>query len=167
MAPHNRDPKLPQAGVSRRLQKCYQTPTVVEGGDEGLVSLVLPSSRVSTRTLCTHLRPGGGSVGGFAFFGPLLVWCPPPSQHACVVFPEYEYNPKPTGEGTSTWSKAASEWATLAGQQREVFYVDGENISYAGTFICHAGPRGVNAAKMGGPINDVRLLLPSFRSGLL
>ena len=117
--------------------------------------------------LCTHLRPGGGSVGGFAFFGPLLVWCPPPSQHACVVFPEYEYNPKPTGEGTSTWSKAASEWATLAGQQREVFYVDGENISYAGTFICHAGPRGVNAAKMGGPINDVRLLLPSFRSGLL
>ncbi|KAM5545054.1 hypothetical protein V8D89_001165 [Ganoderma adspersum] len=96
-------------------------------------------------------------IGGFAFFGTLLVWCSPPSQHACVFFPEYEYNPKPTAEGATTWSKATSEWASFAGQQREVFYLDGENISYAGTFICHAGPKAANVGKIRDAIDETLL----------
>nr|VWO99810.1 Fusaric acid biosynthesis protein 2 [Ganoderma boninense] len=96
-------------------------------------------------------------IGGFAFFGTLLVWCTPPSQHACVVFPENEYNPKPTVEGAPKWSKTTSEWAALAGQQRELFYIDGENISYAGTFICHAGPKGANVSALGDTLDDTLL----------
>ncbi|KAI1788519.1 hypothetical protein LXA43DRAFT_974766 [Ganoderma leucocontextum] len=96
-------------------------------------------------------------VGGFAFFGTLLVWCAPPSQHACVVFPEYEYNPKPAAAGATTWTKTTPEWASFAGQQREVFYIDGANISYAGTFICHAGPRDAKVAEIGDAIDETLL----------
>ncbi|PIL32804.1 hypothetical protein GSI_04921 [Ganoderma sinense ZZ0214-1] len=96
-------------------------------------------------------------IGGFAFFGDLLVWCTPPSQHACVLFPENEYNPKPATQGAPTWSKATSEWAAFVGQQRDVFYVDGENISYAGTFICHTGSKGASVSKIGDAVDETLL----------
>ncbi|RDX47532.1 hypothetical protein OH76DRAFT_1484663 [Lentinus brumalis] len=83
-------------------------------------------------------------TGGVCFFGHLLEWVAASSQHAYTIFPEYRYNPKPS-EGEPTWT-AATDCDSLVGQQRELFYVDAGNICYAGTFLCHAGPRSVKAA---------------------
>ncbi|EJF56182.1 hypothetical protein DICSQDRAFT_141442 [Dichomitus squalens LYAD-421 SS1] len=87
-------------------------------------------------------------IGGFAFFGDLLQWCAPLSQHALVVFPEYEFSPKPA-TGATTWTKPSTAWTSYAGQQRDLLYVDGGDISYAGTFFCHGGPRAVKLAELG------------------
>lgn len=94
-----------------------------------------PSNSVST----SHFK--SLSTGGYAFFGECLKWFPSPSQHAYVVFPEFLYHPKPV-EGEGSWTRM-SQWTSLAGQQRELFYVDADSIIYAGTFFCHAGPRAV------------------------
>ncbi|TBU37566.1 hypothetical protein BD309DRAFT_995025 [Dichomitus squalens] len=68
-------------------------------------------------------------IGGFAFFGDLLKWCAPLSQHALVVFPEYEFSPKPA-TGATTWTNSSTAWTSYAGQQRDLLYVDGGDISY-------------------------------------
>ena len=60
-------------------------------------------------------------------------------QHAYVLVPQYKYTPRNTPQGSASWS-AAKDWAGIAGQQRELFYVHDENICYAGTFFCHSGP---------------------------
>ena len=75
----------------------------------------------------------------------MLRWSTSPSRHAYVVFPKYRYDPVPSPDAEPAWT-TSEEWMALAGQQRELFYVDGENICYAGTFFCHAGPRVVKAS---------------------
>ena len=157
-ATRNSDTRRYQRRVSCRLQRRYRIAAFAEGWGEGLVSVRLSYLRP---VLCPHIRSGEDSIGRPAFFGSLIVWCASPPQHAYVVLPEYEYNPKPTVEGATTWSKTAPEWTTFAGQQRELFYVDGENISYAGTFICHTGPQGVNIAKLGNAADEVRFFSSS------
>ena len=44
----------------------------------------------------------------------------------------------------------------ISGQQREIFHIDGDNICYAGTFFCHAGPRSVKLSELGPETSDVR-----------
>ncbi|RPD71998.1 hypothetical protein L226DRAFT_573371 [Lentinus tigrinus ALCF2SS1-7] len=83
-------------------------------------------------------------IGGFGFFGDYLKWS---SQHAYSIFPEYRYNPKPADD-EPTWTPA-KEWVSLAGQQRELLYVEDGNICYAGTFLCHAGPQSVKVEELG------------------
>ncbi|KAI1785264.1 hypothetical protein LXA43DRAFT_1117570 [Ganoderma leucocontextum] len=65
-------------------------------------------------------------VGGFAFFGTLLVWCAPPSQHACVVFPEYEYNPKPAAAGATTVDQDDAR-TLLSALARKTLHLDTKN----------------------------------------
>ena len=103
------------------------------------------------------------SVGGFTFFGGLLRWCAPLSQHAFVVFPDYEYTPKPATGDVSTWAACSTEWVSYAGQQRELLYIDGDNISYAGTFFCHAGPRAVKLADVGETVDEVSVAIRTIR----
>ena len=84
-----------------------------------------------------------------------MQWIGPSSQHAYAVFPEFRYNPKPPANEDS-WTLAADEMASFAGQQRELLYLDGGNIRYAGTFFCHAGPEGVKIPDLGDDIDEVR-----------
>ena len=117
-----------------------------------LVSLIVHQSFVSE---CQ--RPY--SNGGFCFFGDFLKWSSSPSQHAYAIFPEYRYNPRPADE-EPTWTPA-TEWASLAGQQRELLYVNDGNICYGGTFLCHAGPHSIKVEDFGGDIDEVRLNVTS------
>ncbi|RPD57327.1 hypothetical protein L227DRAFT_228767 [Lentinus tigrinus ALCF2SS1-6] len=100
----------------------------------------LPSASEHQRT---------SSIGGFGFFGDYLKWS---SQHAYSIFPEYRYNPKPADD-EPTWTPA-KEWVSLAGQQRELLYVEDGNICYAGTFLCHAGPQSVKVEELGDDVDE-------------
>ncbi|KAH9856769.1 hypothetical protein C2E23DRAFT_809037 [Lenzites betulinus] len=80
--------------------------------------------------------------GGFAFFGSLIQWLPAPCQNALLICPAHQYTPQSgTGDDTvnASWSKS-TEWSSLVGQRRELFDTDGEHLTYAGTFLVHAGP---------------------------
>ncbi|KAH9925938.1 uncharacterized protein BXZ73DRAFT_103104 [Epithele typhae] len=85
-------------------------------------------------------------AGGYAFFGPNLFWCGPLSQHAYVVHPCLKYNPK-FANGETQWS-LDSRWSQMMGQQRDLFYLHNGSVCYAGTFICHSGPRSVSLSHM-------------------
>ncbi|KAI0710324.1 hypothetical protein C8T65DRAFT_648570 [Cerioporus squamosus] len=114
-----------------------------------LPSIAASSSPSSSRVVfrgSNFLAAVESTIGGFCFFGCLLEWSAPPSQHAYAIFPEYRYNPKPADD-ESTWT-AATDCTSLAGEQRELFYVEGEDICYAGTFLCHAGPRSLKVADL-------------------
>ncbi|KAI0753478.1 hypothetical protein C8Q80DRAFT_1267870 [Daedaleopsis nitida] len=96
-------------------------------------------------------------IGGFCFFGDLLRWCPAPSHHAYVVLPEYQYVSR-SHEGGASWTQVTnSPWTTLAGQQRELFYFDGDNICYSGTFFCHAGPKSIKVLTLGDDADEALL----------
>ncbi|KAI0827655.1 hypothetical protein BC628DRAFT_1367779 [Trametes gibbosa] len=81
--------------------------------------------------------------GGFAFFGSLVRWCPAPCQNGLLICPTLQYTPQ-SGTGVDTISASWShptEWSSLVGQRRELLDTDGEHLTYAGTFLIHAGPK--------------------------
>ena len=79
------------------------------------------------------------SNGGFSYFGPLLYWCAPQSPHAYAVLPEYHCVPAAGEVDRLAWAKTG-ECEKTSGQMRELSCIDGDDICYAGTFLCHAGP---------------------------
>ena len=110
--------------------------------------------------LCISLIEHVPSIGDPAFFDSLLHWCPP-SRHAYVVFPRFKFSPKSTPQGQASWS-LVDDYTELAGQQRDLFYADGDSISYAGTFVYHSGPRSVKLTELSTEITEVNVALTSL-----
>lgn len=76
-----------------------------------------------------------------------LFWCTLPEHHGLLVCPESQYGPNSFYSG-DTWTKA-TEWRACAEQKREVFYELDGRIQYAGTYICHSGPSGLQLKELG------------------
>ncbi|KAI0365949.1 hypothetical protein BV20DRAFT_1003329 [Pilatotrama ljubarskyi] len=94
--------------------------------------------------------------GGFAFFGGLLNWCASPSENALLVCPEHHFTPNPGNDGGTKWSHP-TEWSSLIGQRREVFDTDGAHLTYAGTFLFHAGPKALRLQDFPSPLENKTL----------
>ncbi|KAI0359254.1 hypothetical protein OH77DRAFT_1419722 [Trametes cingulata] len=91
--------------------------------------------------------------GGFAHFGGLLNWCASPSQNALLICPERHYTPNSGSEGGTNWLEP-TQWSSLIGQRREVFDTDGAHLTYAGTFLFHAGPKTLRLQDFPSPLEN-------------